>query len=262
VKATGQFYDNSPAAIAIEKLATEKGKVVPMHQSSKRRFSIKRVAVAAMLAVGAWFGFSSDAGQHEKAPDMSKSTTNVVKIPVASRFAMPKSNDYVLNASIKQAPIREATPLLADYSLNAFIKQAPVQEKALKTIEVSAEQQELIPFYANRLAGFTSEKYAQNMVKEMTAQVQKGVIDMPQDVSVQKYLYAQEVYRRYGFKTIAKELGAALETSQKLSAEQQSKLFNYVRKAGKKGGGVQKMAQRMQRNNLWQVKASRGRAMV
>jgi hypothetical protein len=96
----------------------------------------------------------------------------------------------------------------------------------------------------------------------MALQVQKGMIDLPQDVSVQKYLYAQEIYRRYGFKKIAAEMGTMLKLSQKLSAEQQTQLFNYARQAGKKGGGVQRMAQRMQRNNLWQVKASRGRAMV
>lgn len=242
VKTTGQFYENSPAAIAIEKLATEKGKIVPMHQRSKRRFSIKHMAMTAVLAVSAWLGFGSDAGQHETTQDMpQRSMPSLVKLPTASKYAMPKPTDY---------------------SLSAFIKQNPVQEAAPKVIVNSAEQQELIPFYTKRLTGFTSAKRAQKQITDMALQVQKGMIDLPQDVSVQKYLYAQEIYRRYGFKKIASEMGTMLKSSQKLSSEQQSKLFNYARQAGKKGGGVQQMAQRMQRNNLWQVKASRGRAMV
>lgn len=242
VKATGQFYENSPAEQALQKLAGEKGKIVPMHKPSKRRFSIKHVAMTAMLVVSAWLGFGSDAGQSEKAQDMPQQPMpSFVKLPTVSKYAMPKPTDY---------------------SLSAFIKQTPVQEAAPKVIVNSAEQQELIPFYTKRLSDFTSAKRAQKQITDMALQVQKGMIDLPQDVSVQKYLYAQEVYRRYGFKKIAAEMGTMLKSSQKLSAEQQSKLFNYARQAGKKGDGVQQMSQRMQRNNLWQVKASRGRAMV
>lgn len=238
VKATGQFYENSPAEQALQKLAGEKGKTVPMRQPSKRRFSLKRMAVAAMLAVGAWLGFGSDVGQHEKAQDMPQQpTSSFVKLPTASKYAMPKPTDY---------------------SLSAFIKQAPVQEFTPKVIVNSAEQQELIPFYTKRLSDFTSAKRAQKQIADMALQVQKGAIDLPQDVSVQKYLYAQEVYRRYGFKKIAAEMGEMLKSSQKLSAEKQAKLFDYARQAGKKGGGVQQMAQKVHYDNLWQLKKSRG----
>ena len=152
-------------------------------------------------------------------------------------------------------------PKPTDYSLSAFIKQNPVQEFAPKVIVNSAEQQELIPFYTKRLTGFTSAKRAQKQITDMALQVQKGMIDLPQDVSVQKYLYAQEIYRRYGFKKIASEMGALLKSSQKLSAEQQTQLFNYARQAGKKGGGVQQMAQKVHYDNLWQLKKSRGHTL-
>lgn len=94
----------------------------------------------------------------------------------------------------------------------------------------------------------------------MAEKVKEGIISMPADISIQNYLYAQEVYRRYGFKKIASEFGSALKADQKISAEQQNKLFEYVRKAGKKGWGVKKMSDQVRQTNLLQWKRMHQRA--
>lgn len=271
IKTMGQFYKDSPAEQAVKKLEKEAANVVsmptptptstpasaskPATTPSKKRSYIKRAAIAAMLVVGAWLGFGSDSSSHDKAPVTPQPAPKFVKLPTAPKYAMPKPIDYSLDQFIKiQA---QQTPDTKTVQMVPQKVQTITAEKAS-----SSEQQVWNNFYQKRLAGFTSKARAQEMINEMSGLIQKGIINLPQDISVQKYLYAQEVYRRYGFKTISTEMSNVLKSSQTLSAEQQGKLFEYVRKAGNKGVGVRKMAERMQRNNLWQVKQSRQRQIV
>ncbi len=263
IKTMGQFYKGSPAEQAVQKLETETAKVVsmpaptstPTPKPAKKRSYIKRVAVAAMLIVGSWLGFGSDSSSNDKTPSTPQPAPKFVKLPTVSKFAMPTQMDYSLDQFIK---------LQAQQTQDIKTVQMASQKNQTVTVEktISSEQRAWNNFYQKRLAGFTSEARAQAMIDGMQELTRQGIINLPQDISVQKYLYAQEVYRRYGFKTISTEMSNMLKSPKTLSAEQQGKLFEYVRKAGNKGVGVRKMAERMQRNNLWQVKQSRQHQIV
>ena len=252
VKALGEFYDGSPAEKALNKLMAENkatneqpAKVVHMSaQPTKKRSFWKRAAVAAVLVVGGWFGFNSDSNSKEPANISTKPTTDLVKLPSASKFAMPKLTDYSV-AQFTPAPIQKMTTV------------TPVQQKQETK---SSVPQDLIKFHTKRLSGWISADKAQKRIDIMAEKVKEGIISMPADISIQNYLYAQEVYRRYGFKKIASEFGSALKADQKISAEQQNKLFEYVRKAGKKGWGVKKMSDQVRQTNLLQWKRMHQRA--
>jgi hypothetical protein len=225
IKTMGNFYEGSPAATAIENLKENKG-VLPPEPKSKKfsfKFNLKKIkyalggaALTAVMSIGAWFGL----GGNNKKQDAPKGKQPVVNI--ITKLSMPKMG----------------MPEAFDYSLDKFIAKKNVN--TAPTVEVSASAGD--DFYEVRLNRFTTKSKKEAMQKALAAQMEKGIISLPQNVSPSRFLYTKLVYQKYGFKDIANEFNQALKADKTLSAETQAKLYDYVNKAGAKGVGVRNMA--------------------
>lgn len=127
-------------------------------------------------------------------------------------------------------------PHTKDYEINPLVKN----ESKSKT-KTEKEQNIWDNFYQHRLNRFISKSKAETLVANFNSQQQKGIFNLPQDISIRQYLYAAQIYRLYGYKSIAKEMMQLHNAKKQINDNVQNKLFNYVRQAGKKGVGVQQM---------------------
>ena len=248
VKTMGIFYAESPAERALDKVNKEinantlKRKTLQIvHVKPKRSWSqrLKYAAIGIVAVVGSVFGLKSGTGAESKTLS-AQPQAKTVRTPQAPKFAMPKTIDYAWGQ----------------------FKSTPIQAQnidSVKNAETIAHQKEWDNFYNNRLVKFTSNKKATALSEQMAAQLNAGIAQLPQDISPTHYLYAQQIYKKYGFKKIADELGEVLISKQALSKAQQDKLYQLVRQAGPKGVGVQKMAQKYHYDNLQQLRKSRHR---
>ena len=186
--------------------------VTNMWQKVKNK--VKYIIPTTMIVLGGVFGVKSDSN-------------------VSAQTEMPKENTKgLLNFQ------RYGMSKPIDYTLDAYIKQSSPQVQKDTTV---SENGASTNFYRYRLAQFLGKKKSSKMLENMTYQVKAGKISLPNDISPAHYLYAAEIYRRYGYVSIAKTMNDVLKSKKEILPEVQSSLFRYVRLAGNKGVGVQKM---------------------
>lgn len=177
---------------------------------------LKYIILAVMVAMGGIFGLKNDSNAMENRQSQ-KSSININKLPNFQRFSMPKPTDY---------------------TLSTFIKKAQLEVKKDTVIQ---ESKAYTNFYNHRLAQFIGTEKRDKMLADMEKQIKDGKITLPADISASHYLYATEIYRRYGYFSIEKTLNDVLKSSKTIPPKVQNSLFRYVRLAGKKGVGVQQM---------------------
>lgn len=250
VKTLGNFYENSPAVDALDKLRKErtesKKEKAPYKPKTTKIFSIngKGLKYAAAVAFGfaiSWFGLKSDSS---------------AKYQSKADYKVAKKADK---------PVVRDTSKTADTGVwNSYAKKHEntlkhnTQHKASEELNLDRHQKDMKDFYAKRVAQFTSKAKAKKMMADFAEKVDSGIVSLPNDISMNRFLYAGQIYREYGFKSIAKEFADAVNSDKPLSKQTQEKLFKYVRDAGDKGVGVQKMSQQKVKN-LKQLRDIRGR---
>ena len=208
-----QQKDNSSSLRLWNRPKSEKFSfMINMWQKVKNK--VKYIIPTTMIVLGGVLGLKSDSSAAVQT-EMPKENTK--GLPNFQRYGMPKPIDYTLDAYIKQASIQAQ-------------KDTTVSENGAST-----------NFYRYRLAQFLGKKKSSKMLENMAHQVESGKIILPNDISPAHYLYAAEIYRRYGYVSIAKTMNDVLKSKKEVLPEVQSSLFRYVRLAGNKGVGVQKM---------------------
>lgn len=80
----------------------------------------------------------------------------------------------------------------------------------------------------------------QELYGQVSAQAGKGVFQMPENVSVERFAYTHLMYKAYG---LASPLEQAINGDKALSAEQQQQIAEAINTAGENGYGVKKLAQ-------------------
>lgn len=224
IKTIGNFYQDSPATIAVKNLKENKG----IAQESKPRkffsfkFNLKKIkyalggaALTAVMGIGAWFGFGGN--KKQEAPKGKQPIVSIITKLTTPKMAMPKAFDY---------------------SLDKFI--AKDNTNTMQTMQISASAGE--KFYESRLNRFLLKSKRDALKANLSEQIQKGIISLPQSISPNRFLYAKIIYQKYGLKEIAGEFDLALKSDKSLSADSQAKLYGYVDKAGAKGLGARDMA--------------------
>ncbi len=224
VKAMGNFYQGSPAAIAVKNLRENKG-IAPESKPRKKfsfNFNLKKIkyalggaALTAVMGIGAWFGFGGN--KKQDAPKGKQPIVSIITKLTTPKMAMPKAFDY---------------------SLDKFI--AKENANPAQTMQISASAGD--DFYEVRLNRFISKAKKESLKNTLAKQIENGFISLPQSISPNRFLYAKIIYQKYGLKEIAGEFDLALKSDKTLSADAQAKLYGYVDKAGAKGLGARDMA--------------------
>ena len=86
------------------------------------------------------------------------------------------------------------------------------------------------------------EAKGKQLVNDIKAKMDNGVISLPQNLGAEDFAYAMEMYRAYG---VESSLQKAYKATTKLSAEENAQIINDILDAGDTGLGVKKKAEQI-----------------